>query len=74
VKVNLIPMNPIERSALSAPGDDGVERFRQRLFERGVGAYVRKQRGDDVAAACGQLALHGARPKGEKRALPVTPD
>ncbi|MCA9534168.1 MAG: 23S rRNA (adenine(2503)-C(2))-methyltransferase RlmN [Myxococcales bacterium] len=68
-KVNLIPMNPIADSALAAPREDGVTAFRERLFERGLSAFVRKTRGDDIAAACGQLAYHGD--DGRRRRLPV---
>jgi len=59
VKVNLIPMNSIAASALRAPMDDVVERFREELAARGLSCFVRTRRGDDVAAACGQLALSG---------------
>ncbi len=62
-KVNLIPMNAVPGSPLASPDDDGVERFQQRLFARGVPTFVRKRRGGDIAAACGQLALHGAARK-----------
>ena len=68
-KVNLIPMNPIADSALAAPKEGGVAAFRERLFERGLSAFVRKTRGDDIAAACGQLAYHGD--DGRRRRLPV---
>lgn len=72
-KVNLIPMNPIPDSALGAPSFEGVRRFRERIHRQGVTATIRKQRGADVDAACGQLALYG--PSGERRArtrrLPV---
>jgi 23S rRNA (adenine2503-C2)-methyltransferase len=59
VKVNLIPMNSIAASALRAPMDDVVDRFREELAARGLSCFVRTRRGDDVAAACGQLALSG---------------
>jgi 23S rRNA (adenine2503-C2)-methyltransferase len=68
-KVNLIPMNPISESTLAAPKEGGVTAFRERLFERGLSAFVRKTRGDDIAAACGQLAYHGD--DGRRRRLPV---
>lgn len=71
VKINLIPMNAITGSELSAPGQDSVHRFRERLVSRGVAAFVRKTRGDDIDAACGQLALHGEAPRGKRRSLPV---
>jgi 23S rRNA (adenine2503-C2)-methyltransferase len=57
VKVNLIPMNPIEASELRAPQEAAVEHFRQRLAAAGYSCFVRTRRGDDVLAACGQLAL-----------------
>lgn len=59
VKINLIPMNPISASTLRAPDTTHVDRFRERLTSRGLSVFVRKTRGDDVAAACGQLAFHG---------------
>ncbi len=69
VKVNLIPMNPVAGSGLDAPAIKRVKVFQKRLQDRGVGAYIRKQRGEDIDAACGQLALHGEaatrrKPKG----------
>jgi 23S rRNA (adenine2503-C2)-methyltransferase len=57
VKVNLIPMNPIEASSLKTSTPERVRRFHQTLLRRGVSCSVRKRRGDDVDAACGQLAL-----------------
>jgi 23S rRNA (adenine2503-C2)-methyltransferase len=59
VKVNLIPMNPISASDLKAPDQSHVLRFQEELTRRGLSVFVRKTRGDDVAAACGQLAFHG---------------
>jgi len=59
VKVNLIPMNPISASTLAAPDQGHVLRFQEELTRRGLSVFVRKTRGDDVAAACGQLAFHG---------------
>ena len=59
VKVNLIPMNPIGASQLRAPEMARVTRFQDELTRRGLSVFIRKTRGDDVAAACGQLAFHG---------------
>jgi 23S rRNA (adenine2503-C2)-methyltransferase len=59
VKVNLIPMNPISSSDLQAPDSSHVIRFQDELTRRGLSVFIRKTRGDDVAAACGQLAFHG---------------
>jgi 23S rRNA (adenine2503-C2)-methyltransferase len=50
-------MNPIDGSDLRPPSEDTVERFRQVLAEQRISCSVRKRRGDDVDAACGQLAL-----------------
>jgi 23S rRNA (adenine2503-C2)-methyltransferase len=58
-KVNLIPMNPVAGSGLSAPDDAVVERFQRVLRDAGLDTFLRKRKGDDIAAACGQLALHG---------------
>jgi 23S rRNA (adenine2503-C2)-methyltransferase len=63
VKINLIPMNTIEASPLGAPEMERVYAFQQTLIDHGYTCFVRKRRGDDVAAACGQLALLGAKPK-----------
>jgi 23S rRNA (adenine2503-C2)-methyltransferase len=52
-------MNPVPDSALGPPDDAAVERFQARLKSRGLPCFVRTQRGDAIAAACGQLALHG---------------
>ena len=63
VKVNLIPMNPIEASSLGPPAMTGVLAFQKTLCDAGYSCFIRRRRGDDVAAACGQLALLGAKPK-----------
>jgi 23S rRNA (adenine2503-C2)-methyltransferase len=63
VKINLIPMNPIEASTLGTPPMERVYAFQQLLIDAGYTCFVRKRRGDDVAAACGQLALLGAKPR-----------
>jgi 23S rRNA (adenine2503-C2)-methyltransferase len=61
VKVNLIPYNENPGLAFGDPGEDRVAAFRTVLQSRGVTALVRKNRGRDIAAACGQLAITGAR-------------
>lgn len=57
VKVNLIPMNSIPNSELGAPEEDRVQAFRDHLVGAGLSCFLRLRRGDDVAAACGQLAM-----------------
>lgn len=55
-KFNLIPFNPFEQSDLRKPERDRVVAFCRRLNERGYVTTIRKTRGDDIDAACGQLA------------------
>jgi len=61
VKVNLIPMNPIEASALGPSSWETVDKFQQVLIDQGIATFVRRRKGADIAAACGQLALKGAK-------------
>ncbi|MBX3227214.1 MAG: 23S rRNA (adenine(2503)-C(2))-methyltransferase RlmN [Labilithrix sp.] len=63
VKINLIPMNPIEASTLGPTAMDGVLAFQRIVTDAGYPCFIRRRRGDDVSAACGQLALLGAKPK-----------
>jgi 23S rRNA (adenine2503-C2)-methyltransferase len=56
-------MNPIAASTLEPPTMRGVLEFQQILCDAGYSCFIRKRRGDDVSAACGQLALLGAKPK-----------
>ena len=62
VKINLIPMNPIAHSELGPPEPAEVEAFQQILRDRGYLCFVRRRRGDDVSAACGQLVMLGKEP------------
>jgi 23S rRNA (adenine2503-C2)-methyltransferase len=55
-KVNLIPWNP-GNLPYRAPTAESIEQFQRVLMEKGVPAFVRYSRGQDVFAACGQLAL-----------------
>jgi 23S rRNA (adenine2503-C2)-methyltransferase len=55
-KINLIPFNPFPDSGLICSPRAVVQRFAQILLEGGVVTTVRKTRGDDIDAACGQLA------------------
>jgi 23S rRNA (adenine2503-C2)-methyltransferase len=54
--VNLIPLNPTPGWPTVGTAPDGVRAFRDRLRAVGVNATVRRNRGTDIAAACGQLA------------------
>ncbi|WP_322521557.1 23S rRNA (adenine(2503)-C(2))-methyltransferase RlmN [Guyparkeria halophila] len=56
VKINLIPFNPFEGSGYERSSRNRIERFRARLKAVGINTVPRKTRGDDIDAACGQLA------------------
>jgi 23S rRNA (adenine2503-C2)-methyltransferase len=55
-KVNLIPFNPFPESGLKRSSAQRIHAFASILLDAGMVATVRKTRGDDIAAACGQLA------------------
>jgi len=55
-KVNLIPFNPFPGTHYERSPPEAVRRFRDELIRQGVLATVRRTRGDDIDAACGQLA------------------
>lgn len=55
-KVNLIPFNPFPGTRYRRSSAQQIQRFRDELLQRGVLATVRRTRGDDIDAACGQLA------------------
>jgi 23S rRNA (adenine2503-C2)-methyltransferase len=54
-KVNLIAWNPGPGIAYATPQPEAVEAFRKTLIDAGIPAYLRKPRGRDIYAACGQL-------------------
>jgi len=60
VKINLIPHNPAEPLEYHPPSFEQIERFKNTLESKGVSAYVRRPRGRDIYAACGQLAAKDA--------------
>ncbi len=68
-KVNLIPLNPdpVLEDWMKRPAGPRITAFRDRLRRRGMLATVRKQRGDDVSAACGQLRAANRDPRGFRR-------
>ncbi|MFN7572951.1 MAG: 23S rRNA (adenine(2503)-C(2))-methyltransferase RlmN [Betaproteobacteria bacterium] len=73
-KFNLIPFNPFPDSGLRRSPPERVRAFAQVLMDAGLIATTRKTRGDDIDAACGQLA--GAvqdRTRRERRVLPLVP-
>ena len=54
-KVNLIPLNEAEELEYRRPSDAAVAHFQQILVDHDIAAFVRKNRGNDISAACGQL-------------------
>jgi 23S rRNA (adenine2503-C2)-methyltransferase len=55
-KLNLIPFNPFAQSGLSCSPGERIQSFAKVLADAGIVTTIRKTRGDDIAAACGQLA------------------
>jgi 23S rRNA (adenine2503-C2)-methyltransferase len=55
-KLNLIPFNPFPASGLQRSSAARIRIFAQHLMDAGIVTTVRKTRGDDIDAACGQLA------------------
>ena len=73
-KVNLIPFNPFPATRYRRSPDAVIDRFRDVLMAAGLMAITRKTRGDDIDAACGQLAgrvVPRSRRVAERRGLPV---
>jgi 23S rRNA (adenine2503-C2)-methyltransferase len=60
VHVNLIPMNPVAHTPWSASPMPVIERFAGRLRQNGIAVTIRRNRGQEVGAACGQLAAERA--------------
>ena len=54
--MNLIPFNPFPDSGYARSSDERIRRFQAILIEAGYVATIRRTRGDDIDAACGQLA------------------
>jgi 23S rRNA (adenine2503-C2)-methyltransferase len=61
-KVNLIPMNAHADSDLGPPPPEVAERFMGELVRGGITTTLRRSRGSDIDAACGQLAIRERRP------------
>jgi len=55
LKVNLIPMNPLDDADLEPPKEKDIQAFRSVLTDAGIDTFVRTSGGRDIAAACGQL-------------------
>ena len=70
-KVNLIPYNTVEGLEWSRPSRNRQETFLHILREHGAVATLRREKGSDIAAACGQLRLQTARAEGEKAKVQI---
>jgi 23S rRNA (adenine2503-C2)-methyltransferase len=67
-KVNLIPWNPFQGPAFERPSAERIRTFQERLRAAHMAVYIRTPRGDDIDAACGQLA---ARPDADASTVPA---
>ncbi len=73
VKINLIPFNPWDGCGYGRSGNDRIEKFQKILKNAGLISPIRKTRGDDVMAACGQLkSLSERQKKSSKTMDPAT--
>ena len=66
-KVNLLPLNEAAGIPFKRPSDERVNAFAKILADRGVVVSVRKSRGRDIRAACGQLIVEGERMSAAQR-------
>jgi 23S rRNA (adenine2503-C2)-methyltransferase len=66
-KVNLIPYNTVEDLSWSRPGEEVQEAFLAALEQQGVTATLRREKGHDIDAACGQLRLKTERGDGSNK-------
>lgn len=55
-KINLIPYNSYKNGCFTAPSEEKIHLFSQKLFNNGLTVTVRKSKGRDICGACGQLA------------------
>lgn len=65
VKVNVIPLNFVAGKEFSASSRTGVERFKKALRDASIDVTERRTMGEDIAAACGQLAINVKNKAGE---------
>ena len=58
--VNLIPWNAVSEREFSSPSNNAVHRFQDILIKAGIHARIRRERGNDIGSACGQLRISEA--------------
>jgi len=73
-KVNLLPLNPAPGIPFERPSDARVNAFARTLSDKGLTVSVRKSRGRDIRAACGQLIVEGPAPSPAQRAAALMRD
>ena len=61
-KINLIPFNSYENCQYQRPDEDSILRFQKILIDKNYTVMIRQSKGQDINAACGQLAANGLRP------------
>jgi 23S rRNA (adenine2503-C2)-methyltransferase len=61
-KINLIPFNSYENCQYQRPDEDSILRFQKILIDKNYTVMIRQSKGQDISAACGQLAANGLRP------------
>ncbi|SMO51741.1 23S rRNA (adenine(2503)-C(2))-methyltransferase RlmN [Fodinibius sediminis] len=64
-KVNIIMYNDVAGVSLKGAREDRLDKFMQELIARDITATVRRSRGDDIDAGCGQLAIKEDQPRGK---------
>ena len=65
--VNLIPLNDVPERGLKGVSEKEIDRFRRALEEAGISVTRRREMGDDIDGACGQLRRHYLKQSGENR-------
>ena len=65
-KVNLIPFNPHDGAPFEAPREEDVLAFQEALIAGHLTALLRRPRGPEIGAACGQLAARAAAAEDEE--------
>lgn len=63
VMVNLIPWNAVDERDLASPSGNAVHRFQDILIKNGIHTRIRRERGNDIGSACGQLRLNNNKDK-----------
>ncbi len=72
VKLNLIPLNEVEPSRFQGPEPESLEHFRDRINAAGVRVMIRYSKGQDIAAACGQLVVKAEKRQSSPASEPVS--